>query len=578
MLSLSLPGLIKATGMATNSEQSIEQVIGLASDPLACLAVGSEAPTSASGTVELRWQGQAERARLIVNVAGADAPHTIRLNGQPVAQVPVQPEGQLCSEGEPFYLDISPEMVVQGNNLIEITDDALPGDRWSVSRVRVEVLGKIEPVRDSGQLGSADISASASTFTFNFTNAYDGSSSQEARAQIPAGHDGSTPAPLLVAIHPRNGNMYFGEETFGPEADSRGWLLVSPELHGSWPYLPDPSKPPGIYAYASLESQYDAIGVIKYMIDRPEYNVDTSRIYLVGYSMGGQGVAVTGAKYPHLFAAVFDNKGPADMYQWYYEQVAYYPQGENKNVVLGMRQECHIEEVPKRPNENPFCYQRRSGINFARNFIHVPISVTHSISDVLVPFHHSPDLVAAINSYDPDQSASVVIEDSHDPLIDGGSGCGYHCFVPDPGDVLDFFAPYTLNNTPTHISISTDESKSYYWLNIAQTGDEHWTQVEVISSSSAATVQAFITDTEPLELGFNLGSMPLESTAGVSQPGMGLPATTYLVEYDDFSQLVNYSSGYLTVSITSTGQTELNITPAGVFTRSVYLPAVIKNN
>ena len=54
----------------------------------------------------------------------------------------------------------------------------------------------------------------------------------------------------------------------------------------------------------------DDYAVVKYMVEN--YNVKLDRIYLVGYSMGVQIVAVTAAKFPHVFAAVLDNKGPTD--------------------------------------------------------------------------------------------------------------------------------------------------------------------------------------------------------------------------------------------------------------------------
>jgi hypothetical protein len=66
-------------------------VIGVASTALDCLATGGDLPASASGTVHLTWQGQPERARLVVNVAGSEAPHSIKVNGQVAASVPVRP-------------------------------------------------------------------------------------------------------------------------------------------------------------------------------------------------------------------------------------------------------------------------------------------------------------------------------------------------------------------------------------------------------------------------------------------------------------------------------------------------------
>lgn len=542
ILSLHLPGIAKASGPEDGSGQENGAVIGLASNASECLAVGNDLPGKASGVVKLTWPGQVERARLILSVSGAEAAHTIKLNGQPVASVPIYPDGQPCRNGESFYLDISPEVLVQGDNLIEITNDARPDDSWTAAQVRLEVLGHFTvPPTDApdgaGHIGAADIAATAVTsFTITFTNPYD-ESSQEARVVIPDSYDSNIPVPLVISVHGRSSSMYEGENILGEAINEKGWLLASPELHGSWTGDPQPD-PPGKYAYASLESQYDIIGTVNYMLNH--YSVITDQIYLVGYSMGGQIDTVTAAKFPHVFAAVFDNKGPTDMGQWYYESTSYYHQ-------TWMRRECHINEVEQDPTQNPFCYQRRSSVNFASNYIHIPISMTHSVSDTLVPIHHSRDLRDAINSYSPDQPASLYV----DTIVGPTCGKPYHCYAPDPMAVLNFLEPFTLNNNPTSINITTDESKSYHWLNIAQTGGDHWSQVQASYDLTKKTVTAYISDTHPLTVAFNLGSTPIMGGI-MEQPGMGLPATTYLVKGGGNNDLYNYTSGYLTTTLAST--------------------------
>lgn len=123
--------------------------------------------------------------------------------------------------------------------------------------------------------------------------------------------------------------------------------------------------------------------------------------------------------------------------------------------------------------------------------------------------------------------------------------------------VLNFLEPFTLNNNPTHINITTDESKSYYWMNLAQTGDDHWSQVEVSYYPISTTVTVVTSDTEPLAVGLNLGSTPI--TDVIAQPGMGLPATTYLAKGGGNDDLHDYASGYLTVTLASSGQFTLTI-------------------
>ncbi|HEY4689691.1 MAG TPA: prolyl oligopeptidase family serine peptidase, partial [Anaerolineae bacterium] len=441
----------RASRLEAAPQQNGSSVAGIASNALECLAVGPTASGATSGVVRLTWRGRVEQARLVLTVSGADAPHTIKVNGRAVASIPVYPDGQPCRNGESFYLDIPPDVVAQGDNQIEITSDALPGDSWSAAQIRLEVLGAMTlEARDTvGPLAATGVASVSAIITF--VNAYDGSS-QPAMMQLPDGYTGATPIPLVVYVHGRNSRMEDGLDAYGAAANGKGWLLASPELHGSWD--PDPAcydpgvvcdledervtqgGNPGAYAYASLESQYDVIGTLSYMIQY--YNVDAQRIYLTGDSMGGQAGVILAAKYPHLFAAMFDNKGPTDMTEWYDEQLAYYGSA-NQPQVRAMRKECHIGGIPKLPSENPFCYQRRSGINFASNYLHVPISITHSISDALVPIHHSFELRDAINGFGPDQLSQVYEDTSVSCSPD------YHCYLPNPATVLNYLRQFTVN-------------------------------------------------------------------------------------------------------------------------------------
>ena len=546
------PGLVIAVSASEppdGSEPGDGAVVGLVSNAVGCLSVGDGVLAETSGVVRLTWEGQPRSARLVLDVAGSEAAHTIRVNGQFAALSPVYPAGEPCGGDESFYLDISPALLVQGENLIEITDDGLPGDGWTAANVRLEVLGDLVVPQPSAPFIPGQLRATAApstTIDFPFTSPYDGSE-QWALVQVPQSYTDTVPTPLLVAVHARNGTRFKGLDWFDEEASDRGWLLASPELHGSWTPPPVPDKL-GAYAYASLESQYDVIGTVQHVVDN--YNVDPDRIYLAGYSMGGQASVIIAAKFPHLFAAVFDNKGPTDMDEWYDEQVNYYGSS-SATAVSAMREECHIGGVPKTPTENPFCYQRRSGINFAGNYIHIPISMTHSTSDALVPVHHSRDMRDAINSHGPDR-LSALFEDTTVTCAPD-----YHCYEPDPADVLDFLDPFRLHDNPTHVNITTDESKSFHWMNLVQAGGDHWSNVEVTYYPISATVAATISDSQPLVAAFNLGSVPVMGV--IEQPGMGLPSTTYLVNGGGNNYLHNYTSGYLTTTLGTTGRFSLTI-------------------
>ena len=111
----------------------------------ACLAAGAEYSSlpSADG-VWIEWQGEIKEARMIVRIAGADASHTITINGQPVANVPIYPDGEVCG-GQEFVLEIPADAIYQGENLIAITNDALSSDSWTAANVRLKVITDYQP-------------------------------------------------------------------------------------------------------------------------------------------------------------------------------------------------------------------------------------------------------------------------------------------------------------------------------------------------------------------------------------------------------------------------------------------------
>lgn len=535
------------------------------SEALQCLEVRPGGRQPAGGVVRLRWHGQAQGARLWLIVAGSEAEHTVRVNGQPVGRAPIFRGEEGCSaEGLSTFLEVPVSLLVQGDNRIEITSDALPGDTWSAAGLRLQVLGEVRPEVAGPTMNDSATGVFAQASDIFFINLHD-SSVQTAAVQIPSSYNPNVPAPLVVFAHGRYGTRMDGITVLGAAANARGWLLASPEMHGRW--RPEPN-PPGAFAYASLESQYDVIGTVRYML--ANYNVRRDQIYLVGYSMGGQVASVTGAKYPDVFAALFIHKAPSDMTEWYSEQVAYYGSA-NADQVLAMRRECYVGNFqPADPPTNPFCYQRRSGLNFARNLVYTPISLTHSTGDEIVPITHSRRLRDAINAFGPDQP--VLLAENN---ICQGPGC--HSYDPDPTAVLSALGPFTLDSTQDRLLIRTDESKSYYWLNIWQAGanrNERWTEVQTTFYPLTATVETVVSDTQPLELGFNLGTTPITNLAGLSQPGLGLAAPQYRVLISgNPAYFQPYLGGYLTVTVPSAGQSRITVTA----NYPVYLPLISRN-
>jgi hypothetical protein len=189
---------------------------------------------------------------------------------------------------------------------------------------------------------------------------------------------------------------------------------------------------------------------------------------------------------------------------------------------------------------------------------------------------HSSALFDAVKAYN--DQAPITLE-----LVTEDPNCnwGCHLYAPPPisndtaTNLFDFLAQHTLPAVPpADLHIRTDESKPYFWLNIARGSEDHWTEVAASYDITQETVSATVSNPEPLALGFNLGSSTV-SDGVVSQAGMGLPETTYLVRGGGNNRLIDYSdsTGYYDIIMHSTGTYNVSISSLAI--NAVADPATI---
>ncbi|MCM8768462.1 MAG: S9 family peptidase [Candidatus Omnitrophica bacterium] len=317
---------------------------------------------------------------------------------------------------------------------------------------------------------------------FSFTSSYDGTN-QLACAYIPESYQGK-PAPLLVVAHYLNGNRFTARTSgYYPECEKRGWLLVCPELHGK--------DTEGQTSFAAIGAQHDVLDAIAWA--RKNYNVDQTRVYLVGRSMGGLLTAVTAAKHPHIFAAAVAGQPITDLKAWVKE---------NPRLAPFLERECG-----PLTRKTEFEYARRSPINYAINFRYVPLTLWHGTEDQVVLPAHSLRLYQAIKKTWAFQENVFWL-----------AGAGHNAANFTAAWVCDRLQ-YYQNTSDTKTLLKT---RFFHQLNFVtdEAGDFFWLRVEPASPGKFARVKS--------ELNGNKIFLETTNIARVDIKTDGLPKDTKL--------------------------------------------------
>ncbi|NAY93405.1 prolyl oligopeptidase family serine peptidase [Muricauda sp. JGD-17] len=122
---------------------------------------------------------------------------------------------------------------------------------------------------------------------------------------IPQGYDGTEETPLVMVLHGGSGNAESvqGFTQMNPVSDQNGFLVVYPQGFG--PASPGYSWADG-RATSATEMEVDDVGFIEKLVSelRSEYNVDSKKIYVCGFSNGGFMTQKLACELPDTFAGV----------------------------------------------------------------------------------------------------------------------------------------------------------------------------------------------------------------------------------------------------------------------------------
>ena len=129
------------------------------------------------------------------------------------------------------------------------------------------------------------------------------------RMYVPSAYDGSRAYPLIVALHgvTRTEDWFFdSNDRLLPQlAEKHGYIVASPfgyRTDGGYGW--GVGAAPGDPETRRLQERSEADVMRVLALVRETYRIDSSRIYLVGHSMGAIGTWKIAAKHPDIWAAV----------------------------------------------------------------------------------------------------------------------------------------------------------------------------------------------------------------------------------------------------------------------------------
>ena len=119
----------------------------------------------------------------------------------------------------------------------------------------------------------------------NQTLVHDGNN-REYAIYIPASYDESQAVPLLFNFHGGGGNVadYMSSVDMRPIADTANFILVYPQA------VPDPGNGGATSWMHKAPTTFDDVPFVEALIDviAAEYMIDDNRVYVCGYSLGGE--------------------------------------------------------------------------------------------------------------------------------------------------------------------------------------------------------------------------------------------------------------------------------------------------
>jgi predicted esterase len=304
------------------------------------------------------------------------------------------------------------------------------------------------------QQGKADARVRAGGFMrIAYRDEVDGTP-QYARAYLPAGYDPAKPWPLVLQLHGFNPPnpvyvRWWSIDARHPNIDTefaghRQVIFIEPHGRGN--------------------TQYFGLGdndVMRVIAEAEKlFNVDPSRVYLTGESMGGWGTWNVGTRHPDTFAAIAPVFGGVD----YHSQMT-------------------DEQIAALSPADRFIQERWSSWARAEGLNNTPLYIRHGDADQAVSVEWTRWGVKLLQRWGYDVRYREFPGRIHETLDTSSSN---------PNSIIPWFLEHTRDPAPRHVRIRTPELRhaKSWWVDVKQ----------VASPMEFADVDAEVTDRNVIRL------------------------------------------------------------------------------
>jgi esterase/lipase len=285
----------------------------------------------------------------------------------------------------------------------------------------------------------------------SFTASID-SSTQYYWLDMPNSFNSSKTYPMIIFLHGYTGNRtdYIGSEAnlsyFRTLARAQGWIVVAPDYRGN--------------SFMNSTARSDISDIIRDM--NSSFSINSSRIHMIGMSMGG-GATLTYAKHnPFVIASICDMSGITNFTQFYNETILNITQfaidiGLLPTPYENFRQVLNAS-FGGTPQEVPEVYNNYSALGYESLFSDLPIMILHQKNDSAINVTQSRNFNASLVA-----SGNIVNYTEADICINEVYCHGYEVMSGKQQAILSFFGNYTLRDrtAPIISLISPGNSTTY---------------------------------------------------------------------------------------------------------------------